>query len=299
MPAKTPTRQRRILARTAAEAFVGRGEQLRALTALGAAKAGQHGILLFAAPLSGVSELLRQTFDELFRQRGGPAPVYFAFSRSDAATTSAARRFLQTFLTQLVAHRRDDAALVNASPSLRSLLDLAAPQDYEWVERLIQNFERAQDEGDERALVRLCLNAPEQASAAGARAVVMFDDVHLSERLRGEVAFAPALAQAATQSGVPFVIAGPRRRLLDLLNGTIQTPGLDGLRKLHLDRLKEQDARTLTEGLSQRYGVELNDETRDLVVQQLEASPYLINAVLDAARTKGTSLTSFREFQGL
>ncbi|HJQ33183.1 MAG TPA: ATP-binding protein [Pyrinomonadaceae bacterium] len=299
MPAKTPTRQRRILARTAAEAFVGRGEHLRALTALGAAKAGPSGILLFAAPLSGVSELLRQTFDELFRQRGGPAPVYFAFSRSDAATTSAARRFLQTFLTQLVAHRRDDAALVNASPSLRSLLDLAVPQDYEWVERLIQNFERAQDEGDERALVRLCLNAPEQAAAAGARAVVMADDVHLSERLRGEVAFAPALAQAATQSGVPFVIAGPRRRLLDLLNGTIQTPGLDSFGKLHLDRLKEPDARTLTEGLSQRYGVELNDETRDLVVQQLDASPYLITALFDAARAAGARLASFREFQSV
>ena len=119
MPAKTP-RQRRILARTAAEAFVGRGEQLRALTSLGTAKSGQQGILLFAAPQSGVSELLRQAFDELFRQRGGPAPVYFAFSRTDAATTSAARRFLQTFLTQVVAHRRDDPALVSASPTLRA-----------------------------------------------------------------------------------------------------------------------------------------------------------------------------------
>jgi serine/threonine-protein kinase RsbW len=298
MPTKTP-RQRRILARTAAEAFVGRGEHLRALTALGAAKSGQQGILLFAAPQSGVSELLRQAFDELFRQRGGPAPVYFAFARTDAATTSAARRFLQTFLTQVVAHRRDDPTLVNASPSLRSLLDLAAPQDYEWVERLIQNFERALDEGDERALVRLCLTAPEQAAAAGARAVVMFDDTHLSERLRGEVALAPALAQATIHSGVPFVIAGPRRRLLDLLNGTVQTPGLDSLSKLHLDRLKEPEARALAEELSQRYGVELTDETRDLLVQQLDASPYLITALFDAARGASARLTSFRESQGV
>jgi serine/threonine-protein kinase RsbW len=298
MPVRTP-KQRRILARVAPEHFVGRGEQLRELTSLGSARGEQKGVLLFAAPQSGVSELLRQTFDELFRQRGGPAPVYFAFARTDAATTAAARRFLQTFLTQVVAHRRDDPALVSATPTLRTLLDLAAPQDYEWVERLIQDFERAQGEGDERALVRLCLGAPQQAAAHGARAVVMFDDIHATESLRGEVLLGTAVAQSAAQSGVPFVVAGPRRRLLDLLNGSLPLSTLEGLRRLHLDRLKEADARALVEGLAQRLGVAINDETRDLVVQQLEASPYLIAALLDAAHAGAASLTSFRDFQSL
>ncbi|MFL6334875.1 MAG: ATP-binding protein [Pyrinomonadaceae bacterium] len=298
MPVRTP-RQRRILARVAPEHFVGRGEQLRELAALGSPRAEQKGLLLFAAPQSGVSELLRQSFDELFRQRGGPAPVYFAFTPADAATTAAARRFLQTFLTQVVAHRRDDPALVSATPTLRTLLDLAAPQDYEWVERLIQDFERAQGEGDERALVRLCLGAPQQAAAHGARAVVMFDDVQAAESLRGEVALGPSVAQAAAQWGVPFVIAGPRRRLFDLLNGSLPSAALEGLRRLHLDRLKESDARALVEGLAQRLGVALNEETRDLVVQQLEASPYLIAALLDAARANAGSLNSFRDFLSL
>jgi serine/threonine-protein kinase RsbW len=298
MPVRSP-KQRRILARTTPEAFIGRGEHSQEINALSSPKSGQQSILLFAAPQSGVSELLRQSFDELFRQRGGAAPVYFAFARSDAATTSAARRFLHTFLTQTVAHRRDDPTLVSASPTLRALLDLAAPQDYEWVERLIQNFERAQDEGDERALVRLCLNAPQQAAAGGVRTVVMFDDVHLSERLRGEVGLGSVLAQAAVHSSVPFVIAGPRRRLLDLLNGAAQTAGLDALKKLHLDRLKEPDARAVLEGVAQRLGVTLSDETRDLIIQQLESSPYLINALIEAARAGGLQLSSFRDFQSL
>jgi serine/threonine-protein kinase RsbW len=298
MPVKTP-KQRRVLARTPPDAFVGRGELLRELTALGSPRAAHQSVLLFAAPQSGVSELLRQTFDELFRQRGGPTPIYFAFLRSDAATTAAARRFLQTFLTQAVAHRRDDPALVSATPTLRTLLELAAPQDYEWVERLIQDFERAQGESDERALVRLCLGAPQQAAARGVRTVVLFDDIHLAERLRGEVALAPLVAQAAAQSGVPFVIAGPRRRLLDLFNGYAQQPALDGLRKLNLDRPKESDARALVEGLAQRLGVAVTDETRDLVVQQLEASPYLISALFDAAHAAGATLSSFRDFQSL
>ena len=230
-------------------------------------------------------------FDELFRQRGGATPVYFAFSRSDAASTAAARRFLHTFLTHTVAHRRDDPALVAASPTLRALLELAAPSDYEWVERLIQTFERATDEGDERALVRLCFGAPRHAAARGVRTVVMLDDVHLAESLRGEVALGHAVAEAAVESGAPFVLAGLRRRMLDLVNGAAQHAGLDALRKLNLDKLKETNARTLLEGLAERHSVALNEETRDLAVQQLEASPYLINTIVEAAAAAGTSLS--------
>src|ERR1700754_3989902 len=132
MPPKSP-RPRRIIAHAPPESFVGRAEQLREITSLASPKAGRQGVVLLAAPQSGASELLRQTFDELFRQRGGAAPVYFAFSRSDAAVTAAARRFLHTFITHAVAHRGEDASLVTASPTLRTLLDLAAPQDFEWV----------------------------------------------------------------------------------------------------------------------------------------------------------------------
>ena len=298
MPPKSP-RPRRIIAHAAPESFVGRAEQLREITSLASAKAGRQGVILLAAPRSGASELLRQAFDELFRQRGGATPVYFAFSRTDAATTAAARRFLHTFLTQTIAHRRDDAALVAASPTPRALLELAAPSDYEWVERLIQTFERATDEGDERALVRLCFGAPQQAAARGVRTVVMLDDVHLAEGLRGEVALGHSVADAATESGTPFVLAGLRRRMLDLVNGAAHHAGLDSLRKLHLDRLKESDARTLLEGLAERHGVALNEETRDLAVQQLEASPYLIDSIVEAAVASGSSLNSFRDFQSL
>ncbi|HYH85356.1 MAG TPA: ATP-binding protein [Pyrinomonadaceae bacterium] len=298
MPAKTP-KARRILARTAPELFVGRGEISRELAALASPKTGQQSVVLLAAPQAGLSELLRQNFDELFRQRGGATPIYFAFTRSDHATTAAARRFLQGFLTQLVAHRREDATLVAASPTLRALLDLVAPSDYEWVERLIQTFERAVGEGDERAIVRICFGAPQQAAARGVRTLVMLDDVHLVERLRGEVELGPEVAHAAVQSGTPFVLAGLRRRMLDILNGTASLVGLDSLRKIHLDKLKDADARALVEDLAQRHGVAVNDETRDLVVQQLESSPYLITALVEAAKTNNVELKSFRDFQSL
>src|SRR3989440_2483223 len=298
MPARSQ-KPRRILARAATENFVGRGRHLRELASLASPKAAPQSLVLFAAPQAGASELLRQTFDELFRQRGGPTPVYFAFTRTDHAATAAARRFLQTFLTRGVAHRRDDHALVGASATLRSLLDLVAPQDFEWVESVIQSFERAVGDADERALVRLCLGTPREAAAHGVRTVVLLDDVHLAERLRGDVEFGPELAHAAVQSGVPFVLAGLRRRMLDILNGTASQVGLDGLRRLHLERLREADARAFAEGLAQQHGVELSEETRDLLVQQLESSPYLITALVEAAKSREASLASFRDFQSL
>src|SRR2546423_1136796 len=298
MPARSQ-KPRRILARAATENFVGRAEHLRELVGLASPKAGPQSVVLRTAPQAGASELLRQAFDELFRQRGGPTPVYFAFTRTDHAATAAARRFLQTFLTQAVAHRRDDHALVGWSPTLRSVLDLVAPQDFQWVESLVQTFERAVGDADERALVRLCLDAPREPAAHGVRTVVFFDDVHLSERLRGEVEFGPELAHAAVQSGAPFVLAGLRRRVLDILNGTASHVGLDGLRCLHLERLREADARAFAEALAQQHGVELSEETRDLVVQQLESSPYLITALVEAARGRESALASFRDFQSL
>ncbi|HEV2860104.1 MAG TPA: ATP-binding protein [Pyrinomonadaceae bacterium] len=298
MPPRS-SKARRVLARTAPEHFVGRGEQLREIASLAPHKAEARGLVLLAAPFAGASELLRQSFDELFRTRGGASPVYFAFTRSDPAAATAARRFLLTFLTQTIAHRRDDPALVSASPTLRGLLDLATPPDYEWVERLVESFERAVGEGDERVLVRVCLGAPQAAAARGVRTVVLFDDVHLAEGLKGEVDFASELAQAAAHAGTPFVLGGLRRRALDVLSGPPAASSLEGFGVLHLARLEEPDARTLAAGLAERSGVALNEETRDLVAHQLEGSPYLIGAMIDAARAAGVHLRSFRDFQRL
>ncbi|HEV3470005.1 MAG TPA: ATP-binding protein [Pyrinomonadaceae bacterium] len=298
MPPKS-NKTGRILGRVAREHFVGRGEQLRELAGLAAPAGGPRSLLLLAAPHAGASELLRQAYDELFRQRGSASPVYFGFSRKDSTAAAAARRFLHTFLAQTLAHRRQDASLVAAAPPLRALIDLAAPADYEWVEGLIQSFERAQGEGDERSLVRVCLGAPNLAAARGARTVVLLDDVHAAEHLEGEVELGSEVAHTAAQPGAAFVLAGLRRRLLDVLNGTAALAGLDLMKRLHLSALKEGEARPLVEQLARASGVAVNEETRDLAVQQLEGSPAFITALVQAARAADSSLESFRQFQSL
>ena len=83
---------RRILGRLAPENFVGRADDLRALTDLALPAHETRGLIMLAAPAAGVSELLRQAYDRLFRQRGGATPIYFrpgaiCLSRLNSATT--------------------------------------------------------------------------------------------------------------------------------------------------------------------------------------------------------------------
>ncbi|HEX5708907.1 MAG TPA: ATP-binding protein [Pyrinomonadaceae bacterium] len=289
------SRERRVMGRVAAEHFVGRDDALAQIAALAPHASGPRGLAVLAAPFSGASELLRQAYDRLFNERGGASPVYFAVARSDRTGARAARRFLNSFLVQLVAHRRDNPELLLAPPALRDLLDLVTPSDYEWVERIIASYERARDEGDERAVVRLCLSAPQQAAARGSRSVVLLDDVHSAEYLAGDLDLNQEIAQIAAQSEVPFVFAGLRRRLSDFF------PGLDDraheFAPLRIENLAPDDARRLAENAAWERGVALSAETRDLLVQQLEGSPYFITAVVRAAKDKGRSLTSFGEFQ--
>ncbi|HEV2761674.1 MAG TPA: hypothetical protein VGV38_01670, partial [Pyrinomonadaceae bacterium] len=191
---------RRILSRAAPDHFLGREEALREIAALTPHVSGPRGLLVLAAPGAGATELLRQSFDRLFQKHGAASPIYFQWTARDRTAAVAARRFLHTFLSQLVAHRRDDPSYVNQPPPLRDLIDLADPSDYEWIERLVVAFERARDRADERTLVNLCLSAPQLAAQRGARSVVMFDDVHLAERLGGETSLGLEITQAAVHS---------------------------------------------------------------------------------------------------
>lgn len=293
------TAARRILGRLAPAHFAGREAELRRITNLAQPSAGGRGLLVLAAPLAGASELLRQAFDQLFNQRGGASPIYFALSRNDQTSTRAARRFLHTFLVQLIAHRRQEINLIAAPPTFRDLMELVAPEDYAWVERLIQSYERAREDADERAVVRLCLTAPLQAAARGARSVVMLDDAHLAGQLEGDVDLGMEISQAAANHEAPYVVSGLRRRLTHVLSGAEERLRMTEMGALHLEQLEDTDARALVEQLARNCHVNVSSETRDLLVQQFAGSPYFITALLQAAQGAGASLESFRDFQKL
>ncbi|HVF49325.1 MAG TPA: ATP-binding protein [Pyrinomonadaceae bacterium] len=305
MPSETLNkrgRARRILGRIAPEDFVGRDGALQRITNLAPHGGRGRGMLLLSAPRAGASELLRQAYDRIFQQLADAAPIYFALSRHDRTPVEAARRFLHTFLLQFIAQRRQDPALIDAPPTVQELLELVAPSDYEWVERLSQAYKGARggdSGGDERAFVRLCLSAPQQAAARGARSVVMFDDLHLAEQLQGTVNFGAEIMRAASYAESPYVLAGLRRRMLDMIEETEERAPFDGMTRLHLERLDNADARTLVERLARSMQVALNEETRDLIVQQFDGNPFFIMSLVRAAQAASVPLTSFRDCQQL
>src|SRR5205085_5832060 len=183
-PKKDKTlRARPILGRIAPDEFVGRRDALAEVLRLASPDAGERGLLLLAAPSVGVSELLRQAYDKLFRENSDAIPIYFALTLSDRTAQATADHFLRTFLQQFVAFRRQDAKLSLASLSIPDLIELIPPGDYEWAERLVEMAERSRGEDDPRAFIRLCLSAPQRAASSGAKTIVLLDGLQIAERL--------------------------------------------------------------------------------------------------------------------
>lgn len=293
------TEKQPILGRVAPENFVGRDAELRRILELASPQNGPRSLLLYAAPSAGSTELLRQAFDQLFRERAGASPVYFAFTLKDRTAVRAARRFLHTFLVHTLAHRRDEPEMLLAPPAIGEMIDMFSPSDYQWVERLVAAFEKTHAETDERALVRLCFGAPQLAASRGARTLVFIEDAHLAPSLGGDAELGAELGRLAAQSNAPFVISGLRRGLTDALNSSDDAPRAAFASSLHLKPLSDEDARRVAEITAHSFSVSMSEETRDLMVQQFEGSPFYIHALLRAAQTAGNGLENFREFQRL
>lgn len=290
---------RQILGRVRREEFVGRTAELQqivthATSSERPAKAG--GLVVLAAPLAGISELLRQAYDELFSLRAGIVPIHFALRQTETTAVSAATEFLNTFLAQYIAYQRDELSLCKASLTLNDLAQLAPTADLSWIEELIENYHRQGLGNDDRELVRFCLTAPRRVRS-NTRPFVLFDARHLSSYADSRVPLVTEIVRALTLAGLPYALAGLRREVIDVIERSDGQSGF--LDMIHLEPLEEEDARKLVNTTAQRQHVTITDQTRDLLVQQFEGSPFLITAMLQAAREKHLSLNSYLDCERL
>ncbi|MGH9932388.1 MAG: ATP-binding protein [Pyrinomonadaceae bacterium] len=289
--------ERQILGRVRRDEFIGRTAELERLVAQ-ANQSKQRGIsteaqglLILLAPLAGVSELLRQTFDSLFSRREEVVPIYFALPQAETTAVSAAIEFLNTFLLQYIAYRRDEPSLCHASLTLNDLVRLAPAADLDWVAELVEAYNRQRFGEDDREFVRFCLTAPGRALPKDIRPFVMFDAVQLASYVDSSIPFAIEIVRALRSGGNPFVLAGLRREVLDAVERA--GGGADALDVMRLGQLGEEDARNLVSSAARRQQVSIDDQTRDLLVQQFEGSPFFITAMLQAAREKHLALDSY------
>jgi len=281
----------KILATVNAEDFVGRTHELDALQRHARGETESRGLLLLSAPAAGASELLKQTYDRLFREQSETIPFYFTVKDSDATARNFAARFLQSFVAQSIAFRYREPKIFDVSPDLRELAKLAADADAYWIDRLIA----CQNEGaptDDRAFVRSCLSAPLRAAAHGANSFVMIDDLHEADFSFEEINFIEELKEIFSRSTVPFVLAGRRRFLLN----AAQTGNakLAESEILQIEPLDFSGAGLLAENLAGEYELEINEQTRDLIARQTGGKPAFIKFLFQSASKRQLNLDSFQ-----
>ncbi|HEY3041956.1 MAG TPA: ATP-binding protein [Pyrinomonadaceae bacterium] len=290
---------RQVLGRVKRDEFIGRATELQKLVSHamrakgfeGAGRPGRaRGLLMLLAPLAGVSELLRQAYDELFNQRE-VVPIYFALPQTETTAVSAAIEFLNTFLLQYIAYRRGEPSLCRLSLTLNDLVQLAPAGDLPWIEELIEAYNLQRFGKDDRELVRFCLTAPNRVPASNGRPFVMFDAVQLANYLDSAVPLATEIVRALLFSNLPFALAGLRREVLDAV--ACAGGNFGSLELMRLESLKDDEARDLVVSAASRHQVAINEETRDLMVQQFEGSPFFITAMLQAAHERNLTLDSY------
>jgi serine/threonine-protein kinase RsbW len=284
----------KILARIAAEDFVGRRDEADEFWRLAAGEGAPQGILLLSAPGAGASELLRQTYDRIFHDSADVIPFYFAFSNNDKTPRAVAARFLRSFLQQTVAFRQQNARLLSLAPDVCEISELAAPTDAHWIQQLISTCEIETELADEASFIRMALSAPLRAVAGKARVFVMLDDLHQAESAAGGELI-EELKDIYAHAGIPFVFAGRRRFVLNATQ--TGSAKLSNARIVRLGELSGGDAELLVERLAVNYAVKINEQTRDLIIRQFGGNPSQITEMFGAARESGNDLDSFFQVQ--
>ncbi len=267
--------------------FIGHTEELNLL--MTHARSGRSdGLTLLAAPNSGASTLLRQVFDRLFAEQEEIIPVYFCVKKSDGSALQSARRFLREFLVQTVAFRRRNTFVLDASPDINEIAELAVPADGVWIDRLIETASEYGNDDDPSRL-RSFLSSPIRATASGANLFVMIDDLHEIATLTDGEAFLETLSNVFARTDMPFVLSGRRRFLYG------KTP----FRSMSLERRSFSETGELVDSIAAQNRVPINEETRDLIAVQLQGDPLFINNVFSAAAENGQTFDSFQQFENV
>jgi serine/threonine-protein kinase RsbW len=274
----------KIFARCPAADFLGRDAELEAILSLARGEGSSERLVVLAAPRVGASELLRQAFDRLFLEQARVSPFYFSLKATDATAQGAAWRFAYEFLLQATAFSRRDAGIIISSPEIAEIAELAAPADVYWIDRMVRSA-RSLREG--ASFFRDLVSAPQRAAANGARPFVMIDDMHIASRLSGGELFLNELVDIFSRSLCPVVLSGLRRFLFGRVDGDI----------VDLDAFPFADASRFVEINAARSGVELNDQTRDLVAIQSGGNAGHMTALIGTAAANGADLANFDDVQ--
>ncbi|HEX6124105.1 MAG TPA: ATP-binding protein [Pyrinomonadaceae bacterium] len=277
--------QDRILAGRPAIDFIGRETEVARLRAHALSS---DGLLLLSSPGAGASELLKQTFDRLFRDQQEIVPFYFAIRRTSRSAADIAASFLDEFVRQLVAFRRQDPSIFRSPVTLEELAELSLSTGGFWMDRLIESVRNlSTPSGTSRSTIRNCLAAPARAAANDARPLVMVDDLHELLNIEGGMEFFEELRDIFTSAGIGFIFSGHRR----FLYGQVDCD------RIELDHLDFEDASRVVEVFARESRIAVSEAARDLVAAQLGRNASLMRSVIRSAFDAGVGLESFEDVE--
>jgi len=241
-------------------------------------------MLLLAAPGAGATELLRQAYDRLFHTQQQVIPFYFPVRTTFRSGAELAENFLNDFLHQLIAFRRREPSIVRSAIGLDELRELSLSVSGIWIDRML---ELARNGPVSRDFVRSCLGAPVRAAMHGARAFVMIDDAHDLLDLENGRGLLDELTNVFAGGNLSFVLSGRRRAL----HGLLDVP------EIELENLEFEDAGKLVQVLAGAVGVNVSEQSRDLIATQFAGNPALTNLLIREASNAGQSLESFADVE--
>ncbi len=285
--------RKNILSNVSAENFVGRSIELERILQHSKNQSEISGMLVLSEPAVGASEILRQVYDQIFLEKENETiPFYFAFRSSDETNERAAVRFLQTFLRQTIAFRRNNRELINSAPDVCELTELAVSDDKHWIKRLINACQSENKLNNKSAFLRNCLSAPFRAHASGLKIFAVLDDLHETVRLSGESDLIEEIKEIFKAANFPFILAG-RRRFVQTATRTGNTK-LNGAEILNIEPLNFAQAGLLAQEFAGKYQVKINEQTRDLIATQFGGNPTFIEYIFQAANEKQEDLDGFQ-----
>ncbi len=284
-----------ILSRVSADEFIGRTRELDEILRHAKLESDQKGLLVLSTLGDGTTELLCQVYDQLFYENGSVIPIYFSLNYNHKTVEQIAKNFLQVFLSQVVAFRRNDANFLLSSPDICEVAEKALPSDGIWLDRLIAGCETESKLEDVFGYVRNCLSSPLRAEAFGVKTLVIIDNLHLAENLNDEISLIEELKEIFSRAKIPFVFAGKRRYLLQVSQSG--NTKLQNCQVLNLQELARLDAASLIEHSSGKSKVKINEQGSDLLIQQFSGKPLFIEAMFATAYSKKKDLDSFQKIE--
>jgi serine/threonine-protein kinase RsbW len=277
-----------ILSRISAEKFIGRTHELDEILRHSKLENDHKGLLVLSTLGDGTTELLCQIYDQLFYENGNVIPIYFSLNYNHKTVEQIAGNFLQVFLSQVVAFRRNDANMLLSAPDICEVAEKAIPSDGVWLDRLIAGCETESKLEDVFGYVRNCLSSPLRADAYGVKTLVMIDNLHLSENLNDDISLIEELKEIFSRAKTPYVFAGKRRYLLQVSQSG--NTKLQNCQVLNLQELARLDA-------ASKSKVKINEQGSDLLIRQFSGKPLFIEAVFAAAYSKKKDLDSFQKIE--